>query len=110
MGSELSLKDKLIRALDKKKGIFKWTVDHLKCLKEVKQAIPDNIPLEPFDQSAKSIVSMDASKNGVGYGKVNIISCGSTGLTDAQTRYCIYNLKMAAMAFACTKLREYMCT
>ena len=53
---ELSLKGKLIRDLGKKKVIFKWTVDHQKCFKEVEQAIPDNIPLEPFDPAANSIV------------------------------------------------------
>ena len=37
-------------------------------------------------------------------GKMKIISCGFTGLTDAQTRYSICNLEMAAMVFACTKL------
>ena len=57
---ELSLKDKLIRDLGKKKVIFMWTVDHQKCFEEVKQAISDNIPLEPFDPAANSIVFTDA--------------------------------------------------
>ena len=57
---ELSLKDKLIRGLGKKKVIFKWTVDCQKCFKEVKRAISDNIPLEPFAPAANSIVFTDA--------------------------------------------------
>ena len=57
---ELSLKGKLIRDLGKKKVIFKWTVDRQKCFKEVKRAISDNIPLEPFDPAANSIVFTDA--------------------------------------------------
>ena len=54
------MEDKLIRDLGEKKVIFKWTVDHQKCFKEVKQAISDNIPLEPFDPAANSIVFKDA--------------------------------------------------
>ena len=63
---ELSVKDKLIRDLGKKKVIFQWTEDHQKCSEDVKQAISDNIPLEPFDPVANSLFSMNTSKNGVG--------------------------------------------
>ena len=56
----MSLKDKVIRDLDKKKVISKWTVDRQKCFKEVKSAISDNIPPEPLYLAANSIVFMDA--------------------------------------------------
>ena len=56
----MSLKDKLIRDLGKKKVILKWTVDRQKCFKEVKRAISDNITLEPFNPAANSIVFTDA--------------------------------------------------
>ena len=79
---ELSIKDKPIRDLGKKNAIFKCTVDHKTCLEEVKQAISDNILLEPYKPSANSIVFRDASISRVGYmfiqttkdGKIKIIS------------------------------------
>ena len=61
---ELSLKDKRIRDMGKKKVIFKWTVDRQKCFKEVKRAISDNIPMEPFDPAANSIVLWTQKKQG----------------------------------------------
>ena len=54
---------------------------------------------------ANSILFMVVSMNGVGYvfiqistdGKVKIISCGSTGLKDAQTMYSFYNFECQAL-------------
>ena len=42
-------------------------------------------------------------------GKVKIMSGGLTGLKDTQTRYSIYDLELAAIVFACPKLRGFMC-
>ena len=41
--------------------------------------------------------------------KVKIMSCGSTGLKDAQTRYNIYDLELLTIVFAFPKLRGFMC-
>ena len=105
---DLSLRSKPIRDLGKKNAVLKWTADHQKCLKDVKEAITNNIPLEPFEPTADSICFTDASTNRVGFvfiqtmadQKVRVIACSSTGLKDAQTRYSIYDLRMAAIAFA----------
>ena len=64
------------------------------------------------------MIFTDASTNRVGSffiqtmadQKIRVTAWGSTGLKDAQTRYSIYHLEMAAIVLACMKLREYMCT
>ena len=64
---DLSLKDMLIRDLGRKNALFKWTLDHQQCFEDVKEAVANNIPLEPYKQSAESLIFMDTSTNGVGF-------------------------------------------
>ena len=105
------MKDKPIRELGKKSACFKWTNEHQNCLDKIRITIEMDIGLEPFN-----INFMDSSLSGVGYmliqvteeDKVSVIACGSTGLKDVQTIYSIYDLKLLAIVFACTELKDYM--
>ena len=48
---DLALKDGPLRNLSKKNVHFMWNEDLDKCLDEIRQAIKDSLPLQPFDPS-----------------------------------------------------------
>ena len=60
---DLSLNEKLIKDLGKNNTVFKWTENHQLCFKEVKEAIANSSPLEPFEPTADSLIFTDALTN-----------------------------------------------
>ena len=70
----------------------------------------------PFDLSKRIEIYTDAAKTGgMGYalfqpnenGDNRLVACGSTGLTDAQKRYAMVELELAAIIFALNNSRFY---
>ena len=63
----MSLRDRPISKLGRKNIVCKWTEQHQQCFKEIKEAIRENIPLEPYESSANSIVFTYAFTSEVRY-------------------------------------------
>merc|ERR1711954_529223 len=112
----LSGKCKKIRELGKKDNKFLWTPDHKAEFIALKQEILGNRSVIPFDLGKKIEIYTDAAKTGgFGYalcqtneeGYNRIVSCGSTGLTDAQKRSAMVELELAGIVFALENSKFY---
>merc|ERR1711954_376046 len=112
----LSGKCEKIRELGKKDNKFLWTPDHEAEFIALKKEIIGNRSVIPFDLGKRIEIYTDAAKRGgFGYalcqpneeGYNRIVSCGSTGLTDAQKRYAMVELELAGIVFALENSKFY---
>ena len=95
---------------------FQWTPEHDVEFATLKHEILEARGVVAFDLSEKIEIYTDAAKTGgMGYalcqpnkdGHNRLVSCGSTGLTDAQKRYAMVELELAAITFALENSRFY---
>ena len=112
----LSVKCEKIRELNRRKNNFLWTPYHDVKFAALKEEILGNRCVIPFDLSKRIEIYTDAAKTGgMGYalcqpnvdGHNRLVACGSTGLTDAQKRYAMVELELAAITFAFENSRFY---
>ena len=105
----LSAKCEKIRELNRRKNNFLWTPDHDVEFAALKEEILGNWCVIPFDLSKRIEIYTDAAKTrGMGYalcqpnedGDNRLVACRSTGLTDAQKRYAMVELELAAITLA----------
>ena len=102
--------------MGKKDNKFLWTPDHEAEFIALKQEILGNRSVIPFDLGKKIEIYTDAAKTGgFGYalcqpneeGYNRLVSCGSTGLTDAQKHYAMVELELAGIVFALENSKFY---
>ena len=97
-----------MRRLLKKNTDFQWLEVHQVEFERVKQILTSAQFVCPFDPTLHSYLLTDASRIGLGYvllqygpdQKPRIIKCGSTSLTDCQTRYAVIELEALAIQWA----------
>ena len=105
-----------LRPLLKKESAWNWLEAHTTALKAVKGALIGEHVLKPFDPKLNTVLLTDASRlYGIGWalmqvepGGHRLIQCGSRGLTDAQTRYCVTSLECMAIHDAILKNDFYL--
>ena len=106
-----------MRELLKKKVEFNWTEAHQKEFDLVRQLLCSTTVVKPFDPSLETKIITDASKlHGLGYvllqygsdEKPRMIKCGSTSLTDAQTRYSTVELEALGVQYAVSHCSHYL--
>ena len=112
----LSAKCVKIRELHRKKNKFNWTEDHDVKFAALKQEILGSWDVIPFDLSKRIKIYTNAAKTGGiryalcqpnKYGDNILVACRSTGLTDAQKKYAMVELELAAITFALENSRFY---
>ena len=104
-------------------GIFRWSDEHDEELDRVKEAVRKHIKLTPFDCSKPVHLHVDASQEGLGYLlshplepdkedsyrlQRQLVTLGSTGLTNTQFRYSTVELECLALVHAVSKLDYFL--
>ena len=105
-----------LRYLTNKNTKFSWGPEHEEEFLAIKQLISRVGVLESFDMSRETYLFVDASTKGLGFillqkdkdGKYHVITCGSTGLSDTQTRYSITELETLAAVWALGKCKFWL--
>jgi ribonuclease HI len=99
------------------KGVhFSWGKDEEEEYQAIKESISNLKILSCFDPRRKTYLYCDASRRGLGYilyqiddeGRYYVISCGSSGLSKAQSNYSIIELELLACVWALEKCRFYL--
>ena len=98
------------RELTKSASTWSWDGEHREEFSAAKEHLKENIKLHRYDKDLPTNVYYDAAKTaGLGYvltqpdkkkNRENILYCGSTRLTDAQKRWAMCEIEMAAIVYA----------
>ncbi|XP_024890884.1 uncharacterized protein K02A2.6-like [Temnothorax curvispinosus] len=108
---EFSDKTAPLRNLIKDNVEFIWLDEHTRALDEIKKILCKQPVLQFFDASKETVVSVDASKSGLGAVLMqNKLPCAyaSKALTETQTRYAQIEKELLAICFGLTKFNEYV--
>ena len=113
--STVSKMSQRMRELTSEKIHFKWDDKHEAELGKSKEELTQAFNHKAFDKNLPIIMYTDASKEGgLGYvltqekdNQVNIISCGSTSLMDAQRNYWIVELELSAVVHALENAKHF---
>ena len=105
-----------IRQLLKKSVDFVWSDKHQSDFERAKSLLCSTQLVKPFDCNLTTHLLTDASKLfGLGYmllqykeGVPRIIKCGSTSLTDTQSRYAVIELEMLGIQYAISSCSYYL--
>ena len=105
-----------IRQLLKKSVDFVWSDKHQTEFERAKSLLCSTQLVKPFDCNLPTYLLTDASKlYGLGYmllqykGEVpRVIKCGSTSLTDTQSRYATIELEMLGIQYAISSCQYYL--
>ncbi|XP_068239977.1 uncharacterized protein [Palaemon carinicauda] len=105
-----------LRDLLKPRNEWCWTPQHDVAFKKTKEALIAPPVLALFDASLPTMLQTDASKlHGMGFVLLQqhgeawkLIQCGSRFLTDAETRYAVIEIEMAAVLWAVRKCSVYL--
>ena len=105
-----------IRQLLKKSVDFVWSEKHQTEFERAKNLLCSTQLVKPFDSKLPTYLLTDASKlYGLGYmllqyeGEVpRIVKCGSTSLTDTQSRYATIELEMLGIQYAISSCQYYL--
>ena len=110
-----ALRDPL-RPLMSSKNPFEWTQHHTNAFNAVKSALVSAPVLAPFDVTRETMLQVDASvRNGMGYvllqkhGEIwKLIDANSRWCSDAESRYSVTELELAAVEWAIRKCKLYL--
>ncbi|PAA81393.1 hypothetical protein BOX15_Mlig005974g2 [Macrostomum lignano] len=100
-----------LRELMKKESEWVWTNDQEKAYQGIKQCLCEAPVLAPFDPNKDLILSVDASKDGLGAALLqegHVIEYASSALTSAQKKYAQIEKEMLAIVFGCRRFRQYL--
>ena len=105
-----------MRYLTGKNTKFAWGIEEEEEFRAIKQIVSRLGVLPSFDPGRDTFLFVDASRRGLGYilfqkdkaGRVYVISCGSTGLTETQTRYSVTELECLAAVWALGKCKFWL--
>ena len=104
-----------LRPLLSSRNPFEWTQHHTDAFNAVKRALMSPPILAPFEVSRETMLQVDASiRNGMGYvllqkhgGVWKLIEANSRWCTDAESRYSVTELELAAVEWAIRKCRLF---
>lgn len=100
-----------LRELTKNDVIFEWTDRHMESFINLKNILTEKPVLQYYDIDKPVVISVDASKNGVGAVLLqNSLPCAyaSRALTEVQQRYAQIEKELYAIVFGCEKFFEYV--
>ena len=99
-----------LRSLIKKDIHFKWTEDHDKILRKVKETVASCHTLSYFDREKATMVQADASMKGLGaclMQEGNPVAFASKSLSSAELNYSNIEREMLGVVFALCRFHQY---
>jgi hypothetical protein len=114
---DLAQNTNALRSLLKKDNAFIWREEHDEEVAKVKEILTAPGILKPFDPTLPTEILTDAARiHGMGFillqregdGSPRLITCGSTSMTGAQTRYAVIETEMLALTWAIEKCEFYL--
>ena len=105
-----------LRDLLRPRNEWCWSAHHGEAFKSVKSSLASPPILAHFDASLPTKLETDASRIG-GFGFIlrqrhgetwKLVQCGSRFLSDAESRYAVIELEMAALVWAAKKCTTYL--
>ena len=106
-----SEKTAILRELLKKDVVWEWTQMHQQAFEKLKQDIISAPVLKFFDPRKEVVLSVDASKSGLGatcLQEEQPIAFASRALTECETRYAQIEKELLAAVFACKKFHDFI--
>ena len=91
--------------------VWNWTEAHQQAYDSLKEQLVNPPVLKFFDSTKRVVLSVDASKNGLGAACLQDgapVAFASRALTDAETRYAQIEKELLAAVFACTKFHDFV--
>ena len=107
----LSNKNSNLRNLLKKNNQWLWTEQHTREFNDLKGLLGSTPVLQYFDRNKPIVLSVDASKNGLGavlLQEGGPVAYASKSLSDSQQRYAQIEKEMLAIAFGCQRFYQYL--
>ena len=113
---ELAASTQAFRDLLKSRRIWCWTEQHDAAFQHTKSVLSSPPVMAFFDPKLPTMLQTDAAKTrGLGFALLQrhgddwrLVQCGSRFLTDAESRYAVVELELAAVLWACKKCRVYL--
>ena len=108
---KLSSLNKPLRELLEKDVAWHWTDRHSKCFQDLKEAITKTPVLRYYNQNERIVLSVDASKHGLGaciMQQGQPVAYGSRSLSKTEQNYCQLEKEMLSIVFGATKFHQYL--
>ncbi|KAL8611232.1 hypothetical protein ACOMHN_013663 [Nucella lapillus] len=106
-----SEKTAVLRELLRNDIIWSWTDAHQQALNRLKDDLMNPPVLKFFDPTKPVVLSVDASKNGLGAACLQEdapVAYASRALSDCETRYAQIEKELLAAVFACRKFHDFV--
>lgn len=105
-----------LRQLLKEKTAFTWTEATQEEFQQIKEDVCNAVPLHGFEQQALSILTTDASEQGLGAvlmqqgddGELTTISFASRSLAPNEEKFSVVEKEMLAAVWAMAKFRQFL--
>lgn len=100
-----------LRKLLKKDVVFSWDENHTNYFNELKRMLTKQPILQYFDVNKPTVISVDASKNGLGCVLLQSnLPCAyaSKALSDSQLNWAQIEKELAAVLFGCERFSQYV--
>lgn len=107
----LSSLNKPLRQLLEKDISWHWTEEHRQCFQKLKDTLTKAPVLKYFEQNERTVLSVDASKDGLGaciMQKGQPVAYGSRSLSKTEQNYAQIEKEMLAIVYGTTKFHQYL--